>query len=146
MHGVVVSLHTKLEPGRMAAAESLQLVDGQGIEGDFHFGSADRQVLLLDESTLSEFGYSPGQLREQILVSLPDLQSIAIGSRVRVGDAVIEITMDCRPCLHMAEEVGEDGREFVDKLMGRRGMLGKVVEGGNVSPGDPVVAEVPASA
>lgn len=130
----------------MQEAESLNLIAEKGIEGDFYLGSPDRQVLLLDKSTLDEFGYKPGELREQILVEFDGLQSLGAGSILTVGGAKVEVTMNCAPCLHMAETLGEPGQEFVQKLMGRRGMLGVVVESGSVKAGDTVAAEVPAEA
>lgn len=130
----------------MTEEERISLIAGQGIEGDLYFGTDDRQVLLLDKGTLEEFGYSPGQLREQILLDLPGLQAIPVGSVLRIGAARVEITMDCTPCLHMAKCLGEDGQEFVGKMMGRRGMLCKVVSSGTVWPGDPALVEVPAKA
>jgi MOSC domain-containing protein YiiM len=124
--------------GGTRAAESLNLIAGEGIEGDFYKGSYDRQVLLLDASTLADFGYEPGDLREQILVDLPGLQSLEPGSRLAIGEAEVTITMDCAPCLHMANTLGADGEAFVRKLLGRRGMLGVVVASGRIEAGDPV--------
>jgi len=130
----------------MQEAESLNLIAEKGIEGDFYLGSPDRQVLLLDQTTLDEFGYQPGDLREQILVDFEGLQSLEVGSTLSIGEAKVQVTMDCAPCLHMADTLGEPGQEFVQKLMGRRGMLGVVVESGSVRAGDTVAVEVPAGA
>ena len=124
----------------MVPAESLSLIAGQGIEGDIYFGHDKRQVLLLDKGVLAEHGYKPGELREQILVDLPGLQSLEIGTKVSVGSAEVEITMDCAPCLTMASYMGEDGESFVNKMMRRRGMLARVSKSGEVRPGDKVSA------
>lgn len=130
----------------MQEAEKLDLIAGKGIERDCYLGSPDRQVLLLDRSTLNALGYEPGDLREQILVDFEGLQSLEVGSTLSIGEAKVQITMDCAPCLHMAETLGEPGQEFVQKLMGRRGMLGVVVESGSVRAGDFIAVEVPAEA
>lgn len=144
MQGAVVSVRRKVRPGSMREETRLQLVEGKGIEGDVYFGEELRQILLLDKSTLEEFGYAPGALREQILVDLSGLQALPVGATLQIGDARLEITMDCAPCHHMAKCLGEEGGQFVVKMMGRRGMLAKVLTSGAVEPGDLVLVEVPA--
>jgi hypothetical protein len=141
MNGRVLELRIKDSTQGMVRRERLDLVDGRGIEDDAYFddtGRTLRQVLLLDKSTLEDFGYSPGTLREQILVDLPQLQTLPPATRLQVGEAEVEITMDCAPCRTMAGYVGEDGQAFVNKMMGRRGMLGKVVRSGVVNEGDEI--------
>jgi MOSC domain-containing protein YiiM len=50
------------------------------------------------------------------------------------GEAVFEITMVCDPC-HRMDELREGLRAELD---GKRGMLAKIVESGEVAVGDPV--------
>lgn len=138
MFGRVLSVRKKLTRGQMSEQQELKLIEGKGIEGDHYNGGDLRQVLLLDKSTLEEFGYSPGTLREQITLDFPGLQSLAPGTRLKIGTAELEITGDCEPCLTMAKHVGEDGKSFVNKMMGRRGMLAKVSKSGRVMPADSV--------
>ena len=138
MQGTIISLRFKERRGAMRETDALTFVAGDGIEGDFHRGNASRQVLLLDKATLDEFGYSPGTLREQVLVDFPNLQSLSPGTRLNIGTAEVEITADCAPCLTMAGYVNEDGVDFVNKMMGRRGMLAKVTKSGAAKAGDSV--------
>ena len=64
-----------------------------------------------------------------------DVQEWPVGQRVRVGDAaVFEITMVCDPC-HRMDELRDGLRAELD---GKRGMLARVVESGDVAVGDPV--------
>jgi MOSC domain-containing protein YiiM len=137
VEGVVLELRFKERRSEMVAVEQLELVEGEGIRGDNYYG-LPRQVLLLDKSTLDEFGYKPGELREQILVNLPGLQGLPIGARLAIGSAEVEIIMDCAPCLTMAGYLGEDGPSFVKKIMGKRGMLAKVTQSGFARVGDAV--------
>jgi len=123
-------------------APELMMLEGKGIEGDRYFEDATRpkrQVLLIDKATLDDFGYEPGHLREQVLVNLPGLQALAPGTRVGLGEAEVELTMDCAPCLTMAGYSNEEGQSFVNKMMGRRGMLARVTKSGRVAPGDTVM-------
>jgi MOSC domain-containing protein YiiM len=89
-------------------------------------------------------GLRPGDLREQVTVELPGLMSLAPGTRLRVGQAVLELTGRCEPCTHIGEHVGVDDPEaFRERLVGRRGMLARVSEPGPIRVGDPVEREGP---
>lgn len=137
MEGRVIALHRKVQRGRMVRANRLVLTTS-GIEEDYHRGSENRQVLMLEVSTLEEFGYQPGDLREQVLVDFPPLQSLPPGARISVGTADLEVTMDCTPCAHMAEALGEEPGDFVNRILGKRGVLARVVGAGEVAVGDVV--------
>lgn len=121
--------------------DAVELVEQKGIVGDLHFdatGASRRQVLLLDVNSISEEGWHAGTLREQLAVDFPALQSLEPGTLLKVGSAVVEITMDCTPCATMAGYVGEESKSFVERMMGRRGMLARVVSSGTVRAGDSV--------
>ncbi|MGI8922841.1 MAG: MOSC domain-containing protein [Fimbriimonadales bacterium] len=139
MRGSVIEVRIKNPgvEGPTTTAERLHLTEEWGILGGEKYADA-RQVLLLDRSNLEAFGYEPGMLREQILVDLPSLQSLVPGTKMKVGTAELEVTSDCAPCRTMAGYVEEEGPSFVNKMMGRRGMLAKVIQDGSVSSGDAV--------
>ena len=139
--GRVVSLQTKgehfapLEPVESFRASAL------GLEGDKHAGreAAKRQVLLTEVGDLRDLDLKPGELREQVTVDLPGLMSLAAGTRLRVGDAVLEVTGVCEPCTHIGEHIGaEDPEALRHRLVGRRGMLARVLADGDIRLGDPV--------
>jgi len=121
------------------------LVD-QGLEGDLHgkgrAAGTGRQVLVMDRQTLEASGLNPGDLREQITVDFAALETLPVGTHVRVGDATLEVTGPCEPCTHIGKLNGRpDAVEFKKSLEGRRGQLAKViaVEGdGFIRLGDPV--------
>lgn len=135
MEGRVVSVRRKIRRQEMEEATCLEL-SPSGIEGDYHYGHPTRQVLLLDQRTLSEFGYQPGELREQILLDFENLQTLKPGTQLQVGTSTLQITFDCAPCKTMAGYVGEEADSFISKMTGRRGMLARVVGPGTVKPGD----------
>jgi MOSC domain-containing protein YiiM len=119
----------------MQSKSSVRAIADLGLEGDSHAkkGSA-RQVLFMDEETIEEFGLSVGQVRENITTRGVALHSLAIGTRLRMGDAVFELTKDCTPC-----EFIEDIRPGLrDKMEGHRGMLARVIQGGELKVGDTV--------
>jgi MOSC domain-containing protein YiiM len=91
-----------------------------------------RQVLLMDQETLDEFGIPAGRARENITTRGIKLDAVPLGQRLRVGDALIEVTKPCTPC-HQMDEI-RDGLQ--NALRGRRGILCRVVEGGAIHRGD----------
>ncbi len=91
-------------------------------------------MLLVSKEHLDAVGVEPGAIRENVTVAGVDVQTWPIGQRVRIGDAVLEITMVCDPCRRMDEL--RDGLRA--ELNDRRGMLAHVVEGGEIALGDQV--------
>lgn len=134
----VVALHLKRRKGECERVPQLKAVAGYGFEGDYTAGSGERQALLVSTESLSELGYKPGQLKEQITVDLPDLQSIPTGARLRVGPVDFEIVGNCAPCARMAAVLGEDPDRFKDRASGKRGMLARILSDGLITVGDAV--------
>ena len=93
-----------------------------------------RQVLFASAEHLEAVGVEPGRIRENFTVEGADVHSWPVGQRLRVGDAVFEVTMVCDPCERM--EAIRPGLRA--ELEGRRGMLARVLEGGQVALGDAV--------
>ena len=65
------------------------------------------------------------------------------GSRVRMGDAIVEITAEPHPgCKKFVERFGMDAMTFVNSEEGRqlclRGVNAKVIQGGTIRVGDPI--------
>ena len=142
--GRVVSLQTKGQHfAALEAVESFRATS-LGLEGDKHAGREEgkRQILLAEAGDLLHLDLKPGDLREQVTVDLPGLMSLAVGTRVRIGDALVELTGPCEPCTHIGEHLGaEDVEEMRRRLVGRRGMLARVVGEGAIRRGDPVAVE-----
>ena len=113
---------------------ALALAD-HGLDGCAHARpGGKRQVLFASSEHLDTVGVEPGRIRENLTVGGADVQSWPVGQRVRAGTAVFEITMVCDPCERMDAIRPGLRRE----LEGRRGMLAKVVEQGEVAVGDAV--------
>ena len=138
--GEVVGLRVKL--GRrqpMRQVEPMVFVAGSGIEGDMHFSDKPHlqgyQVLLMQEENLDALGLDQGVVSENVTTTGIDLQSLEGDTRLGLGDEVVlRISKECVPCGLM-----DDIRSGLQKeLMGRRGMLAAVEEGGPVSVGDAV--------
>ena len=125
-------------PGRGSAAstphERVQAIAGNGFDGCAHANPPKREVLFVSQQHLDALGLEPGAIRENLTVAGADVHDWEIGQRVRVGEALFEITMVCDPC-HKMDELREGLRA---ELEGKRGMLARVVEGGEVAVGDRV--------
>ena len=123
----------KKEP--MVPLPALTLVEDLGVDGDHHAKPrSSRQVLLMAEENCDAFGLSPGEVRENITTRGLDLQALPAGTLLEIGTATLEITKDCEPCV------------FIDRLRPglrvkmerRRGMLARVLRGGEIKVGDEV--------
>ncbi|MDL5203910.1 MOSC domain-containing protein [Streptomyces sp. ALI-76-A] len=149
--------------------ESITLVAGLGVEGDVHAGATVkhrfrmrrdptrpnlRQVHLMHEELFEEvaaagFEVAAGQLGENVTTRGIDLLGLPAGTLLRLGDeAVVEVTGLRNPCAQidtfqkgLLKEVV--GRDAAGRPRLRSGIMGVVVTGGVVRPGDPVRAELP---
>jgi MOSC domain-containing protein YiiM len=71
-----------------------------GLEGCAH-GQAggNRQILLVDRETLDAMELQPGVLRENITTNGLNVNSLRIGQQLRIGEALLEVTMVCTPAI-----------------------------------------------
>jgi MOSC domain-containing protein YiiM len=170
MHGVVTAVsrcatHTFSKPN----AESIRLLTGLGVDGDAHMGetvkhrsrvardptqSNLRQVHLIhgelhDELRELGFDVSAGQMGENVTTRGLDLLALPTGARLRLGDvAVVEVTGLRNPCYQldrfrpglMAAVLGRDAQ---GELIRKAGVMGVVLAGGEIKPGDAIRVELP---
>ena len=120
--------------GRSAAHERRQAIVGEGLEGCAHANPPKREVLFVSKEHLDSVDVEPGAIRENITVEGTDVEQWPVGQRIRAGGAEFEITMICDPC-HRMDELRDGLRA---ELQGKRGMLARVVESGEVAVGDNV--------
>ena len=148
---------------------SIRLLTGLGVEGDAHRGKTVqhrsrvardpnqpnlRQVHLIhaelhDELRAAGFAVSAGQLGENVTTRGVELLGLPTGTLLHLGDtAVVEVTGLRNPCVQidhfrpglMAAVLDRD--EHGD-LVRKTGVMGIVLAGGDVRPGDPVRVELP---
>lgn len=170
MSGIVTAVsrsatHTFSKPHQ----ESIRLLTGLGVEGDAHLGetvkhrsrvAADptqpnlRQVHLIhaelhDELQGAGFTVSAGQMGENITTRGIDLLGLPTGTRLLCGNtAVIEVTGLRNPCAQLDRfqsglrtAVLEEDTQ--GNLIRKSGIMGIVLTGGVVRPGDPIRIELP---
>jgi MOSC domain-containing protein YiiM len=121
--------------GRMDARESVPALEGHGLQGCAHARpGTKRQVLFASAEHLDALGVNYGRIRENFTIEGADVHEWPVGQQLRVGDALFEITMVCDPCSRM-DEIRPGLQAELD---GKRGMLARVVESGEVTNGDEV--------
>jgi MOSC domain-containing protein YiiM len=114
--------------------QSVQAVTG-GFEGDRHSGKTrQRQILLMSGNVLDELNLEPGAIYENVIVDGLDVMALQEGQQLRLGDALVSVTIPCDPCIQMDRVRHGLQRE----LQQRRGMFVKVLAPGTVHVGDPV--------
>lgn len=114
----------------MVPVQECTVVSGKGLVGDVSFGRSDRQLLLIDLETLRNFDLQPGDVRENLTISGTSLSGVR---RLRIGEALLEITGDCAPCAFL-DQLRPGLRE---QIRGQRGALARVLNGGQIRIGDP---------
>jgi len=136
----VVSVNISTEKGTVKKpVPSVSLKKECGIENDAHAGDWHRQIsLLADESIdkmrakLTDVKLVPGIFAENITTEGLELYTLSIGTRLKIGPTIVEITQIGKEC-HMGCEI----RTLTgDCVMPREGVFAVVIEEGEVQPGD----------
>ena len=153
-----------------AGVEEITLLSGLGVQGDAHAGvtvqhrsrvAADptqpnlRQVHLIHAELLAElreqgFDVASGQLGENITTSGVDLLGLPRGTQLHLGtEAVVEVTGLRNPCTQInAFQSGllkaVLGRAEDGEALRKAGIMGVVVHGGPIRPGDRIDVALPA--
>lgn len=118
----------------------VELRPSHGIVGDAHAGPGLRQVSLLGVESIRKMvergaNVGPGDFAENITTEGIDLPALPIGTRLRLGARAIgEVTQIGKTCHDRCEIF----RIVGDCVMPREGIFIRVVEGGEVRPGDEI--------
>ncbi|MEU3609997.1 MOSC domain-containing protein [Streptomyces sp. NPDC035033] len=149
---------------------SITLLAGLGVEGDVHAGVTVKhrsrvardpsrpnlrqvhliQAELFDEVAEAGFEVAPGDLGENVTTRGVDLLVLPTGTLLRLGaEAVVEVTGLRNPC----SQIDNFSHGLLKQVVGRdenggpvhkAGIMGIVLTGGEVRPGDPIAVEPPA--
>ncbi len=135
MSATVVHLQLKPAEGApMRPVSSVEAIAQHGLRDDANAGRSKRQVLIIERELLDEFQLPVGDVRENITVQGLQLAGMVAGTRVRVGQVLLEATLDCAPCEFIeAKRVG-----LRAAMQGKRGTLFKVIDGGEIKVGDEI--------
>ena len=132
-------IHLFRAPKRREPMEELleaRAMEDVGLEGCAHARpQGRRQVLLMDRETLDDFELVPGIVRENVTTEGLDVNGLAIGQRLQIGKAELQVSAVCDPC----EQIEALRPGLQAAMQGRRGMLCKVVRSGILRRGDEIV-------
>jgi len=140
MSASVVAVCISLSKGeKKTPVERVELRENHGIVGDAHAGEWHRQVSLLARESIAKMqamglAVDAGDFAENITTSGIDLVSLPIGSRLAVGDTILEVTQIGKECHTRCAIYYQAG----DCVMPKEGVFAKVLKGGVVSPGDSI--------
>jgi len=115
------------------------LVENRGFDGDAHAGDWHRQVSLLAEESIAKMqakglDVDAGDFAENITTRGIDLVSLPVGTRLKVGGTLLQVSQIGKECHTKCAIYYQAG----DCVMPKEGIFATVVEGGPVSTGDTV--------
>ena len=134
----VVSVNISEQKGTVKKeVPEIQLKLRHGIVGDAHAGDWHRQISLLAEESVDKMrsllpDLRPGAFAENINTAGIDLKSLPVGTRLRLGETVVEITQIGKQCHSDCEIKKATGK----CVMPTEGIFAVVVEEGTVRKGD----------
>ena len=113
-----------------------------GLQNDAHAGKWHRQVSLLSADKIEAFkargaDVTPGAFGENLVVEGFDFRALPVGTLLRCGDVLLEMTQIGKEChTHCAiyHKMGEC-------IMPTEGVFARVLESGTISVGDEMVIE-----
>jgi MOSC domain-containing protein YiiM len=110
------------------------LKENHGLAGDGHAGKWHRQVSLLAEEDIAALrgrgvDLNYGDFAENITTSGVPLSTLLVGTRLYLGDAVIEVTQIGKKCHHDCVVYQALG----DCVMPRKGIFARVLKGGVIN-------------
>jgi MOSC domain-containing protein YiiM len=112
-----------------------EAVTDEGFAGCAHRRpGGKRQLLLIDAETLEALELGPGIIRENITTEGLNVNGLEAGETLRVGEALLEVTVVCTPC-GLMDKIRMGLRR---EIRGRRGMMCRVLQGGMMRPGDSI--------
>jgi MOSC domain-containing protein YiiM len=132
----IIAIHRSAEHrAPMESLDEVTIIEDYGLEGDRQARKGRLgQVLLMPGEVLEDLNIEPGQTRENLTTQGIDVMTVPLGARLKVGAVVLEITKAATPCHHM-----DDVRPGLQgELAGQRGVLARVLEGGQVQKGDSI--------
>jgi MOSC domain-containing protein YiiM len=128
---------------RKTPVKQVELVADMGVRGDAHAGVLpDRQVSLLAMESIRKMqrmglDVKAGDFAENITTEGIALVTMAIGTRLRIGEALVEISRIGKECHNRCAIYDQAG----DCVMPKEGVFARVVQGGIVRPGDAITHE-----
>ena len=115
------------------------VIENHGIKGDAHAGNWHRQISLLSYEKIEDFknrgvNVEDGAFGENLIIKGIDFSDIIVGSKVQIGQVLLEVTQlgkKCHQHCRIYEAVG-------DCIMPREGVFAIALVGGEILVGEKV--------
>jgi MOSC domain-containing protein YiiM len=137
----VVAIH--IAPARRLPTKAVDTVvaeAGRGLVGDRYHGAKHRHVTVQSRESLEAAAATlgrpvdPGLTRRNVTLSHGDVPT-APGTRLRIGDALLEAVRVAAPCRLLDDNLGPGAAEALRR---RAGTVFRVLESGTIAVGDVV--------
>lgn len=137
--GKVLSLYISIKESSTPIAKREIEVDTQGVIEDKHYNKdIQRSVLITSIQSYElvkkhQIDIPYGTLGENLLIDYNPYH-LDIGTKLQIGDTVLEISQNCTLCNHLSK-----ADKLLPKLLRNdRGIFGKVIQEGSVKVGDSI--------
>ncbi len=140
MSGIVIAVNVSKGKGeRKTPVASVELRENHGIVGDGHAGEWHRQVSLLASESIAKMqqmglDVDSGDFAENITTEGIDLVALPVGTRLAIGEALLEVSQIGKECHARCAIYHQAG----DCVMPKEGIFAQVVRGGVVAPRDTI--------
>ena len=119
--------------------DQVRFIENYGLDGDAHAGNWHRQVSLLSYQTREEFKQEgalveDGAFGENMLVSGIDFTKLTVGTRIQIGEVLLELTQIGKSCHHHCAIYHQVGH----CIMPTHGVFARVLLGGMVHVHDKI--------
>jgi len=124
---------------RKTPVASVEVLENHGVQGDAHAGDWHRQVSLLAQESIDKMRalglkVSAGDFGENLTTCGIDLVSLPVGTRLQVGESLMEVTQIGKVCHTRCAIYYQAG----DCVMPKEGIFAKVLVGGTIRPVDQI--------
>lgn len=140
MSGKVVAVCISRNKGeRKIPVGLVEVRENHGIVGDAHAGEWHRQVSLLARESIEKMqrmglSVDAGDFAENITTQGIDLPALPVGTRLIIGETLLEVTQIGKECHTRCAIYHQAG----DCVMPKEGIFASVVRGGTIKAGDTI--------
>lgn len=141
MSGIIVSINISKKKGCIKIpVEEGVFIENHGLEGDAHAGNTHRQVSLLGTESIDKMknygieGLCSGNFAENITTQGIDLYTIPVGTKLKIGNSIHQITQigkECHNGCAIKQKIGQC-------VMPTEGIFTRVIQGGMAYKGDSI--------
>lgn len=138
----VVTINTSEKKGTIKhPIKEAHLIKDFGIEGDAHAGNWHRQVSLLALESVDKMkaagakNLTPGIFAENITTEGIELCTLSIGTKLSIGEVLLEVTQIGKECHHHCQIYEQVGM----CIMPEEGIFTRVLNKGTIKAGDEIM-------